>query len=671
MALYDAFISYSHAKDKPIAAALQSVVQTLGKPWYRRRALRIFRDDTSLAATPELWPTIVRALDDSRRFILLASPEAAVSEWVNKEVLHWLDHNSTDTLLIAVTDGALTWDQTAGDFAAGDNMPLPPVLAGRFANEPKWVDLRPYRSGADKRDAKFTELAADFAAAIHGTPKEDLLSQEVRQQRRALGLATTAAAMLLVLAILATAAGVLAYRAEQRVQKTLGAATKTADGLVFDLARRFRDTVGVPASLVKDILDRARDLQEQLVASGEITPELRRSQAEALNETARTLLVIGDTAGAFAAAARAREIARGMLTQYPDDVGWQERLGTYQKTVGNVLVAQGKLEEALLAYADSAGIAERLVQPDLTGQFDLAASYHEIGGMFEKDGKLPEALQAYRDALVIFRRMTRAWPANDEWQRNLSVAYHKVGRVLRDQGKFPEALQAFRDSFAIAERLAKSAPDNALWQFDLSTSYDDFGDAFLRERKLPEALQAYTVGVAIVEGLVKTDPGNTGWQRGLSVSYIKIGDVLKEQNKLTDALQAYRQALTIRDRLAGVDRANKDWQNDLQTVISRIGSISYKFILARNFATALEAADQAISLAPEKIWIYTNRAHALMFLNRIDEARAVYLQHRGKKNVQGEKGWETVVLEDFADLRRARLVAPLMSTIEKQFSARG
>ncbi len=40
MATYDAFISYSHAKDKPIAAALQSVIQKLGKPWYRRRALR-------------------------------------------------------------------------------------------------------------------------------------------------------------------------------------------------------------------------------------------------------------------------------------------------------------------------------------------------------------------------------------------------------------------------------------------------------------------------------------------------------------------------------------------------------------------------------------------------------------------------------------------------------
>ena len=63
---YDAFISYSHAMDKPVAAALQAVMQKLGKPWYRRRALRIFRDDTSLAATPELWPTLEQMLGRSR-----------------------------------------------------------------------------------------------------------------------------------------------------------------------------------------------------------------------------------------------------------------------------------------------------------------------------------------------------------------------------------------------------------------------------------------------------------------------------------------------------------------------------------------------------------------------------------------------------------------------------
>lgn len=198
MALYDAFISYSHAKDKSIAAALQSIIQKLGKPWYNRRALRIFRDDTSLSATPHLWPSIQQALGQSRYFVLLASPEAAASKWVNKEVVHWLEHNSIDTVLIGLTDGELAWDEATGDLAARENTPLPPVLAGRFQSEPKWVDLRPYREGADKGDAKFTEAAADFAAAIRGMPKEDLLSQEVRQQRRMLTLAWSAAAALLV-----------------------------------------------------------------------------------------------------------------------------------------------------------------------------------------------------------------------------------------------------------------------------------------------------------------------------------------------------------------------------------------------------------------------------------------------------------------------------------------
>jgi hypothetical protein len=94
-------------------------------------------------------------------------------------------------------------------------------------------------------------------------------------------------------------------------------------------------------------------------------------------------------------------------------------------------------------------------------------------------------------------------------------------------------------------------------------------------------------------------------------------------------------------------------------------------VLIRNFVLALEAADQAISLAPEKIWLYTNRAHALMFLGRVDEARALYLQYRGVKNVIGEDSWETVVLADFAELRKTKLSHPLMDEIEKLFAADG
>jgi hypothetical protein len=69
---YDAFISHSHAKDKSVATALQSVVQELGKPWCRGRALRVFRDDTSLSATPHPRASIEEALSQSRFLVRLS-----------------------------------------------------------------------------------------------------------------------------------------------------------------------------------------------------------------------------------------------------------------------------------------------------------------------------------------------------------------------------------------------------------------------------------------------------------------------------------------------------------------------------------------------------------------------------------------------------------------------
>jgi len=52
--------------------------------------MRVFRDKTSLAMTPELWPSIEKALSESEYFLLLASPQAAQSQWVQQEVDWWL-----------------------------------------------------------------------------------------------------------------------------------------------------------------------------------------------------------------------------------------------------------------------------------------------------------------------------------------------------------------------------------------------------------------------------------------------------------------------------------------------------------------------------------------------------------------------------------------------------
>ena len=53
-------------------------------------------------------------------------------------------------------------------------------------------------------------------------------------------------------------------------------------------------------------------------------------------------------------------------------------------------------------------------------------------------------------------------------------------------------------------------------------------------------------------------------------------------------------------------------------------------LFAREFTKALTVSDRAHALLPDDLEIETNRAHALMFLGRREEARALYVAHKGK-----------------------------------------
>jgi hypothetical protein len=53
-ARYGAFISYSHSTSAEVARGLEEWLQRYAKPWWRWRAMNVFRDDTNLTAAPAL-----------------------------------------------------------------------------------------------------------------------------------------------------------------------------------------------------------------------------------------------------------------------------------------------------------------------------------------------------------------------------------------------------------------------------------------------------------------------------------------------------------------------------------------------------------------------------------------------------------------------------------------
>jgi WD40 repeat protein len=233
---YDAFISYSHAADGKLAPSLQRGLRSFAKPWYRLGALRIFRDETSLSATPALWSGIERALANSQFFVLLASPDAADSPWVNKEVTYWLEHKPMENFLIAVTEGEIVWDKAADDVDWNRTTALPRSLESGFASEPLWVDLRFARKETDLslRRPMFRDAIADLAAPIRGRDKDTLLGEDITEHRRTMRLARGGVAILIALLVAASVSAFLAVKQRDTAQSRLDTATSLLLASVAD-----------------------------------------------------------------------------------------------------------------------------------------------------------------------------------------------------------------------------------------------------------------------------------------------------------------------------------------------------------------------------------------------------------------------------------------------------
>ena len=595
MPVYDAFISYSHAKDKPIAAALQSVIQKLGKPWHKRRALRVFRDDTSLSATPQLWPSIEQALSQSRYLLLLASPEAAASPWVGKEVDYWLTHKSPDTLLIGVTDGTLSWNAKRDDFNWKPKPPLPPVLKGRFPAEPKWVDLAAYRDGADPRDARFIELGADFAAAIHGTPKEDLLSQEVRQQRRALQLAVSAAAIMLLLAVGAVAAGLIARYQADRAEKNFAAAKDTVDSLIFNIAQGLRNVEGMRVESIDKILGQVRSTVDKLAATDPDNVALMRSREVMLDEFAKTYIAAGNLNAALKNAEESIAHLRNIASDELND-GMAKDLSVGWMRIGDIKRAQGDRAGALAAYEESLALMRKVAAAnpgDSAVQFAITPSLDRIGNLRLEAGQHTEALKAFDESLAIRRRLAASAAGNAGWQRGVLVSLGKICDVKRDAGDSKGAFAACEESVATAKRLAEGDQGNTEWQRDIAIGLERLGALKLTAGDAQGALADANAGLSIRKRLASLDPGNTEWQRDVLIGLVATGDIKLRDGDLKGALAEFEESLAVARKLGDADKTNSQWQRDITVVLDKIVHVQ---LALGDKAAALAANEEGLAI---------------------------------------------------------------------------
>lgn len=221
---YRAFISYSHV-DQIAAARLHRQLERyrlpkrlVGEETARGpvpdRLTPIFRDLDELPASDDLNAEIKAALAASGALIVLCSPSARASRWVNREIELFRDiHGNRRPILSALVDGA---PETA----------FPPQLTVHGA-EPVAADLRKQGDGSHHGLLK-------LVAGITGVSLDRLIQRDAQQRLRRVTAITGLALMaVLVMALLLVAA--IRARSEAVRQRA------EAEGLVEYMLTDLRD----------------------------------------------------------------------------------------------------------------------------------------------------------------------------------------------------------------------------------------------------------------------------------------------------------------------------------------------------------------------------------------------------------------------------------------------
>jgi hypothetical protein len=158
---FDAFISYSWKADAEFSPILQSVLQKFLCPWYKVRALNIFRDLSALAANEDLETSLREKLDKSTHLIVLASQQARISRGMDFELTYWLSKPRRGQILVVATSGP------NGNWAAVRENAIPPALKLGLLTTPLWIDISKRKAPVSRVD--FVS-GADLLRTLGGRP---------------------------------------------------------------------------------------------------------------------------------------------------------------------------------------------------------------------------------------------------------------------------------------------------------------------------------------------------------------------------------------------------------------------------------------------------------------------------------------------------------------------
>ena len=569
---YRAFISYSHA-DARWAAWLHRSLESYRLPLRLRgtsgehgplpdRLSPIFRDREDLSSAGHLGPQIQQALNDSEALVVVCSPAAAVSPWVESEIVAFKQLGRGDRIYAFIVDG----EPNAADKGEDARECFPRALRFELDTEGHVSATPADPIAADARTGKDGRALArlKLLAGMFGLPLDTLRQREAqRRHRRMAAITALAVVVMLITSFLAVQAVVQKQAAERR--------QKQAENLVGFMLGDLNDKLSEVSRLdiLSSVNDQAMAYFKSLPAT-DITDEALEQRAKAL-----------------------------------------EKIGNIRSEQGEFPKAMESFEAAAALTGSLAKRSPRNVQRQLAHANVLAF----IGTTHWYQGDLDGAGRSFDAAHAFLAAARRFAPDNPELLNQLAIVDNNNGHVLEGRGEIDKATANYERMLEVAQRLATIDPHNVSWQNQLGLAHNNLAKMALLRGDLARSISGYRQDVAIEERLLSRDPRNNAQRERLLISRATLGRTLALAGQLDEGRALLLQALQDARRLHAMEAASTYYQEDIGLYAAQLARLQRlrgdRADAERLVDESLATLDAMVAANPDQPGWQRERAEAL------------------------------------------------------------
>jgi tetratricopeptide (TPR) repeat protein len=599
---YSAFISYSH-RDERWARWLQHALETyrvpshLAQPQWgvaSRRLPPVFRDRSDLPSATDLGAHIREALQNSANLIVVCSPAASASQWVNQEIRYFRSLGRGDRTFCLIVDG----EPNASDRPAQESLEcFPPSL--RFLDgadgpstgprvEPVAADARPQGDGKSNARLK-------IIAGLLGVGFDALKQRELRRRNRRLAVVT---AFALVLTGVVTALAIEARIARKAAEQRQAQAEVLVAFMLNDLNDRLREVQRL------DILEAVDNQAMAYFAAlpvDDSTDQTLALRSKALQKIGNVRQDQGQLAAALESYRAASELGAELLRRSPDD---PEREAAYAETLnhlGNAQYFKGDRDLALESFTRAAALLTRATaarpQDDWLGV--LSSARTNAGRVLETRGEFESARSLYESVLSTATLLASRQPGDVQRQADLADAHDSLGKIALEQGQLGQAIAAYRGVHRIKAELSSRNPDDRDAAERLLISDGILGRTLALCGAEAEATQHLREAVGAARTLVAFDAKQADWRLWLGKYGLQLASLERGAGRLQEAAVQNGEALRVLSELVATDRTNSAWQRELANAQVESARLQLALGEPAEADRALEAALATLAQADE------------------------------------------------------------------------